>query len=100
MMDEPWKLMGSEPLPWKTPRLVRGWSAHVAYTDLRDWIRQLDKAGELKRIPEAVSPRLEMAEIADRAAKLGKGWAKAGGSACGPGGPALLFENVTGFPGA
>jgi 4-hydroxy-3-polyprenylbenzoate decarboxylase len=72
----------------------------VAYTDLRDWIRQLDKAGELKRIPEAVSPYLEMAEIADRAAKLGKRTANAGGSACGPGGPALLFENVTGFPGA
>ncbi len=72
----------------------------MAYTDLRDWIKQLDKAGELKRIGEAVSPYLEMAEIADRAAKLGKGTAKAGGSACGPGGPALLFENVTGFPGA
>jgi 4-hydroxy-3-polyprenylbenzoate decarboxylase len=65
----------------------------MAYTDLRDWIKQLDKAGELKRIPEVVSPRLEMAEIADRAAKLGKGTAKAGG-------PALLFENVAGFPGA
>jgi 4-hydroxy-3-polyprenylbenzoate decarboxylase len=65
----------------------------VAYTDLRDWIRQLDQAGELKRITEAVSPHLEMAEIADRAAKLGNGTAKAGG-------PALLFENVTGFPGA
>ncbi len=72
----------------------------MAYTDLRDWIRQLDKAGELKRIPEAVSPYLEMAEIADRAAKLGKRTVNAGGSACGPGGPALLFENVTGFPGA
>jgi 4-hydroxy-3-polyprenylbenzoate decarboxylase len=72
----------------------------LAYTDLRDWIQQLDKAGELKRIGEAVSPYLEMAEIADRAAKLGKGTAKAGGSVCGPGGPALLFENVTGFPGA
>ena len=72
----------------------------MAYTDLRDWIQQLDKAGELKRIGEAVSPHLEMAEIADRAAKLGKGTAKAGGSVCGPGGPALLFENVTGFPGA
>jgi 4-hydroxy-3-polyprenylbenzoate decarboxylase len=72
----------------------------VATTDLRDWIQQLDKAGELKRIGEAVSPYLEMAEIADRAAKLGKGTGKAGGSACGPGGPALLFENVTGFPGA
>jgi 4-hydroxy-3-polyprenylbenzoate decarboxylase len=65
----------------------------VAYTDLRDWIRQLDKAGELRRIREMVSPYLEMAEIADRAAKLGKGTANAGG-------PALLFENVTGFPGA
>ena len=52
----------------------------MAYTDLRDWIKQLDKAGELKRIREAVSPYLEMAEIADRAAKLGKGTAKAGGA--------------------
>jgi 4-hydroxy-3-polyprenylbenzoate decarboxylase len=65
----------------------------LAYTDLRDWIKRLDKAGELKRVREAVSPKLEMAEIADRTAKLGKGTPKAGG-------PALLFENVTGFPGA
>src|ERR1700678_2324512 len=65
----------------------------MAYLDLRDWIKQLDKAGELKRIREAVSPYLEMAEIADRTAKLGKGTAKAGG-------PALLFENVVGYPGA
>jgi 4-hydroxy-3-polyprenylbenzoate decarboxylase len=65
----------------------------LATTDLRDWIQQLDKAGELRRIREAVSPYLEMAEIADRAAKLGKGTGAAGG-------PALLFENVTGFPGA
>jgi 4-hydroxy-3-polyprenylbenzoate decarboxylase len=65
----------------------------VPYTDLREWIKQLDKAGELRRIHEAVSPSLEMAEIADRTAKLGKGTPAAGG-------PALLFENVTGFPGA
>jgi len=65
----------------------------LAYTDLRDWIKQLDKAGELKHIREAVNPYLEMAEIADRTAKLGKGTATAGG-------PALLFENVTGYPGA
>jgi 4-hydroxy-3-polyprenylbenzoate decarboxylase len=65
----------------------------MAYTDLREWIKQLDKAGELKRIREAVSPYLEMAEIADRTAKLGKGTVKAGG-------PALLFENVAGYPGA
>jgi 4-hydroxy-3-polyprenylbenzoate decarboxylase len=80
----------------------------MSYTDLRDWIKQLEKAGELKRIREAVSPYLEMAEIADRTAKLGKGTPAAGGSGRdsgggpggGPGGPALLFENVSGYPGA
>ncbi len=65
----------------------------MPYTDLRDWIKTLDKAGELVRIKQPVSPVLEMAEIADRTAKLHKGTAKAGG-------PALLFENVTGYPGA
>ena len=65
----------------------------VPYNDLRDWIRALDKAGELRRIREPLSPHLEMAEIADRTAKLGRGTEKAGG-------PALLFENVTGYPGA
>ncbi len=63
----------------------------MAYNDLRDWIKQLEKAGELKRITVEVDPILEMAEIADRAAKLGRGTAKAGG-------PALLFENVKGYP--
>jgi 4-hydroxy-3-polyprenylbenzoate decarboxylase len=65
----------------------------LAYNDLRDWIKQLEKAGELKRITVEVDPILEMAEIADRAAKLGRGSAKAGG-------PALLFENVKGYPGS
>jgi len=65
----------------------------VAYDDLREWIKKLDKAGELKRVREEVDPILEMAEIADRAAKMGRGTAKAGG-------PALLFENVKGYPGA
>ena len=65
----------------------------MPYTDLREWIKQLDKAGELRRISVPVSPNLEMAEIADRTAKLGKGTPKAGG-------PALLFENITGYPGA
>jgi 4-hydroxy-3-polyprenylbenzoate decarboxylase len=65
----------------------------VGYESLRDWIKALDKAGELKRITAEVSPILEMAEIADRASKAGKGTAKAGG-------PALLFENVTGYKGA
>ncbi|MHB1699172.1 MAG: UbiD family decarboxylase [Acidobacteriaceae bacterium] len=80
----------------------------MAYDDLRDWIKKLDKAGELKRVREEVDPVLEMAEIADRASKMGK--RGAGGSAAEksargarayePGGPALLFENVKGHPGA
>ncbi len=65
----------------------------MAYEGLRDWIAALGKAGELKRITAEVSPILEMAEIADRAAKSGKGTDHAGG-------PALLFENVTGYKGA
>ncbi len=66
----------------------------MAYKDLREWIARLDRAGELTTITQPVSPNLEMAEIADRAAKL------PGNSNRGPGGPALLFENVTGHPGA
>ena len=65
----------------------------MAYESLREWIKALDKAGELKRVTAEVSPVLEMAEIADRAAKSGRGTAAAGG-------PALLFENVAGYPGA
>jgi 4-hydroxy-3-polyprenylbenzoate decarboxylase len=65
----------------------------VAYNDLRDWIRALDKAGELKRIREEVDPILEIAEITDRASKS---VTKAGVK----GGPALLFENIKGHPGA
>ncbi len=68
-------------------------SRELAYTDLRDWIKTLEKAGELKRITIEVDPNLEMAEIADRTAKLHRGTAKAGG-------PALLFENIKGHPGA
>jgi len=64
----------------------------LAYTDLREFIQKLDKAGELKRIKVEVDPILEMAEIADRTSKLGKGTPQAGG-------PALLFENVKGHPG-
>ena len=70
----------------------------MAYKDLREWITRLDRAGELTVIKEPVSPYLEMSEIADRAAKL-KGDARKDSSK-GPGGPALLFENVTGHPGA
>lgn len=69
----------------------------MAYDDLRDWIRALDKAGELKRIGQEVDPVLEIAEITDRVSKAGK---KGGVTGYAPGGPALLFENVKGYRGA
>src|SRR5437764_13040731 len=58
----------------------------MAYSDLRDWIAALERAGELKRIKAPVDPILEITEITDRVSKSG--------------GPALLFENVKGHPGA
>ncbi|MFT4111746.1 UbiD family decarboxylase [Silvibacterium sp.] len=69
----------------------------MAYDDLRDWIKAMEKAGELKRVRAEVDPILEMTEIADRASKAGK---KGGAKGWAPGGPALLFENVKGYPGA
>src|SRR5271168_2980697 len=72
----------------------------VAYNDLREWIAALDKAGELKRIQEPVSPRLEITEITDRASKAGSGSRSVkGAEGYAPGGPALLFENIVGHPG-
>jgi len=54
----------------------------MIYKDLRDFIKQLEKQGELKRITVEVDPYLEMTEICDRTLKRG--------------GPALLFENPKG----
>ena len=39
----------------------------MAYNDLREFIRKLEKEGELKRITVEVDPVLEIAEFADRA---------------------------------
>jgi 4-hydroxy-3-polyprenylbenzoate decarboxylase len=66
----------------------------VAYNDIREWIAALDRAGELKRIQAEVDPKLEICEITDRVSK----WSARNGK--GAGGPALLFENVTGYPGS
>jgi 4-hydroxy-3-polyprenylbenzoate decarboxylase len=82
----------------------------LAYDDLRDWIKALEKHGELKRIREEVSPELEITEITDRVSKIGaashplrkereKDGATDFSEKYAPGGPALLFENVTGHPG-
>ncbi len=52
------------------------------YQDLRDFIAQLERRGELKRIRAEIDPRLEMTEICDRTLRAG--------------GPALLFERPKG----
>jgi 4-hydroxy-3-polyprenylbenzoate decarboxylase len=54
----------------------------MKYTDLRDFITNLEKQGELKRITTEVDPHLEMTEICDRVLRAG--------------GPAILFENPKG----
>jgi 4-hydroxy-3-polyprenylbenzoate decarboxylase len=54
----------------------------MKYSDLRDFISQLQRMGELKRIAAPVSPILEMTEICDRTLRAE--------------GPALLFDNPAG----
>ena len=68
----------------------------MAYDDLRDWIKTLEKKGELKRVREEVSAELEITEITDRVSKIG---AQGKDARYAPGGPALLFERVKGHPG-
>ncbi len=74
-------------------------STFLAYDDLRDWIKALEKLGELKRIREEVSPELEITEITDRVSKIGSSGKSSASRKYAPGGPALLFENVKGHPG-
>src|SRR4249919_1635500 len=54
----------------------------MKYADLRDFLAQLERRGELKRIRAEVDPKLEMTEICDRVLKAA--------------GPALLFEKPKG----
>jgi 4-hydroxy-3-polyprenylbenzoate decarboxylase len=54
----------------------------MKYHDLRDFIAQLEKLGELKRVTVPVSTHLEMTEICDRVLRAQ--------------GPAVLFENPVG----
>ena len=63
----------------------------MPYNDLRDWIAALERAGELRKIRTEVDPILEIAEIADRVSKSRS-------DKYGPGGPALLFQNLQGHP--
>ena len=54
----------------------------MKYRDLREFVTGLEQRGELIRVGEAVSPRLEMTAIGDRVLRAQ--------------GPALLFERVEG----
>ncbi len=54
----------------------------MAYRDLRDFIAQLEAAGDLKRVRAPVDPKLEMTALCDRALQAH--------------GPALLFEQPKG----
>lgn len=54
----------------------------MAYTDLREFLAELERRGLLKRIKAEVDPSLEIAEIQDRLVRSG--------------GPAVLFEKVKG----
>ena len=54
----------------------------MKYHDLRDFIAQLERIGELKRVSVEVDTRFEMTEICDRVLRAG--------------GPAILFEKPKG----
>ncbi len=58
----------------------------MSFTDLRDFLRAVERVGELRRVRVPVSPHLEITEICQRVVQRE--------------GPALLFENVEGseFP--
>ena len=55
----------------------------MQYRDLRDFIRQLEAQGELVRLAEPVSARLEMTALADQVLRAG--------------GPAILVTNPVGY---
>ena len=55
----------------------------MKYRDLRDFIGQLEAVGELRRITQPVSARLEMTALADRVLRAG--------------GPAMLVEHPVGY---
>ena len=55
----------------------------MAFDSFRDFLNQLERAGELKRFPQPVASELEITEIADREMKSPNG------------GKALLFEKPT-----
>lgn len=56
--------------------------AYMNYSDLRDFLAQLEAMGELRRVAVEIDPYLEMTEVCDRVLRAG--------------GPAILFEKPKG----
>jgi 4-hydroxy-3-polyprenylbenzoate decarboxylase len=65
------------------------WRQAVGYADLREFVKRLEKEGELRRVTAEVDPVLEIAEVGQRAQKLP-------GPKGNSGGMALLFERPKG----
>ena len=61
----------------------------MAYQDLREFVKKLEKEGELRRIHAEVDPVLEITEVAQRVARAESRAARSVG-------PALLFEKPKG----
>ena len=55
----------------------------MKYRDLRDFVDQLEKLGQLRKTAEPVSPKLEMTAIGDKLLRAG--------------GPAVLFTRPSGY---
>lgn len=55
----------------------------MKYRDLRDFVSGLERLGELRRVAEPVSTRLEMTAVSDFVLRAG--------------GPALMFQRPTGY---
>ena len=78
-------------MPVRSRETLCGWDLYAVdnrgtsmkFKDLREFISFLEQKGEIRRIQTPVSCDLEITEITDRVIKQG--------------GPALLFENVTGY---
>src|SRR6266508_863604 len=70
----------------RRPIAITTWGRTTMYRDLREFIARLEADGRLHRVRREVDWDLELAHVA----KINEQ----------EGGPALLFENVKGYPGA
>src|SRR5258707_14571011 len=65
------------------------WRNEVGYTDLREFVRRLEREGELRRVSAGVDPVLEITEVVQRAQAMA-------GPKGSPGGMGRLFVKPKG----